>query len=361
MQSLPSHIIYSVYYRREKFWILLSFTLISIAIPIFYYDMVPSLESISSYIPMQSLNSAVGNTVQSDSTTESITTTTIETTTTITTTTTTTTTTPFEVIVVMNEQTPAYKLATKNGSKPFIDDARVMIFEVLHLFDQCRQDSSTIVVDIGAHLGDFGLYTAACGCMVYMFEIEPTFIALINISIRINAFPPTSIHLYHNIVSDVTSNSTLELDSAVDIRKNSTPPVEVPSIRLDDISWPSSIFLLKIDFDEGEMDILRSAEQLFHERRILNMILYYDSVANEIATKQEILSYIKTVLKPKYLYIFHSNGKQLYGPLNKHHLEQLATQQDEDQPLLGLFAVFDKTIRRASIPAERYDSEIFFS
>ena len=138
-----------------------------------------------------------------------------------------------------------------------------------------------------------------------MFEVEPILVALIRISVQINAFSPKLIHLYHNIVSDEPSSSTVELKSAVDVTANTEIPIAVTSIQLDDISWPSSIFLLKIDFDDGEIEVLRSAQHLFYDKRVQNLILYYNSVINDQTTKQNIINHIKIDMKQKLVYIFH--------------------------------------------------------
>jgi hypothetical protein len=206
-------------------------------------------------------------------------------------------------------------------------------------------------------LGDFGLYAAACGCTVYMFEIQPMMVSLIQISIRLNNFTPSSVNLYHNAVNDLPFNSSLELEAPLSHGNSST---EIQTIRLDDIAWPSSIFVLKIDFDDYELNVLRSGEKLFRENSIQHLILRYDTVANSEFTKRELIEYLRTVLRPKYIYLIHPSEKKLYGPLNNRHLKQLPTQQDIEQPMIGLYAVFDKKIDKRSIEAESYNTGTFF-
>jgi hypothetical protein len=210
-------------------------------------------------------------------------------------------------------------------------------------------------------LGDFGLYAAACGCTVHMFEIQAVLVALIRISIRINTFSASSVYLYHNTVSDLPSNSTLELVSPLETTTSADAPAEIQTIRLDDIPWSSSIFLLKIELDDAEVDVLRSAEKLFYEKRIQHLILYYDTVVNDETTKLELIDHIQQVLKPEYVYVFHPNEKQLYGPLSKYDLKTLPSQQDKQRPLIGLYAVFDQTIKKKSIGGETYDPLKFFA
>jgi hypothetical protein len=210
-------------------------------------------------------------------------------------------------------------------------------------------------------LGDFGLYAAVCGCTVYMFEMQPVLATLFRLSIRINGFSSSFVHLYNNTVSDLPSNTTVELMSSINETIISQVPIEVQSIRLDDISWPSSIFLLKINLDDSELDVLRSAKKLFREKRIQQLILYYDTVANDKVKKTELIEHVRKVLKPEYIYIFHPTEKQVYGPLDNHHLIQLPSQKDKQRSLIGLYAVFDYKLNTTSIEAKPYDPLQFFA
>lgn len=56
----------------------------------------------------------------------------------------------------MNDRKPSYKLVTLNGEKPYADGdrAQATVVEHLQLVDQCQEDPSLIVVDIGAYLGN---------------------------------------------------------------------------------------------------------------------------------------------------------------------------------------------------------------
>lgn len=58
-------------------------------------------------------------------------------------------------IVEMNVRKPFFKLATVDGQKPYADGDRAQetVVNSLKLVDQCKQDPSFIVVDIGAFLG----------------------------------------------------------------------------------------------------------------------------------------------------------------------------------------------------------------
>lgn len=194
-----------------------------------------------------------------------------------------------------------------------------------------------------------------------MFETQPVLFALIQISIQINGFPPSSVHVYHNLVSDLPVNSTFELTSLVDMTVNPQAPVIVQTIQLDQIRFPSPIFILKIDFDDGELEALRSAAGLFRQRRVHHLLLHYDSVANDQKTKEELIEHVRKVLKPKAIYVFHPTANALYGPLNFYQLKQLPRQRSAQRSIVGLYATFDPQIKKASIGAEPYDQQSFFA
>ena len=141
-----------------------------------------------------------------------------------------------------------------------------------------------------------------------MFEAEPIMDALIQASITANEFSLSNVHLYHTVVGDFPMNTTFKLKSLND-EIIVSDPIKTRPIRLDGISWPSSIFVLKIDFDNLELDALRSGDKLFRSRRVRHLILHYDAVKNSQAAKQELINYLQQVVRPKYVYIFHPSKK----------------------------------------------------
>jgi FkbM family methyltransferase len=125
--------------------------------------------------------------------------------------------------------------------------------------------------------GEFGLYAAACGCQVVMFEILPDMVDLIRTSIALNHFPTSRVHIIQRAVSDLPSNSQRTFSSEGGTTTMSNGTLQVSTIRLDDIEWPSqsSILLLKVDVEDFELHVLRSAEKLFRQKRIHHLIFEY--------------------------------------------------------------------------------------
>jgi hypothetical protein len=169
------------------------------------------------------------------------------------------------------------------------------------------------------------------------------------------------VNLIQNAVHDLPSKSTMKFPPINSEATNWKEPFEVLTIRLDDMAWPSSIFILKIDFDDFNLNVLRSAENLFHEKRIRHLIFKYTIGSNDPPMQQELLLYVANVLRPKHIYVHHPAKKILYGPLYTRQLTELKGRTSEQRFEIDFYALFDKTVGMSSIKAEAYDSTRFFS
>ncbi|CAF0924744.1 unnamed protein product [Adineta steineri] len=264
---------------------------------------------------------------------------------------------PDHIIILMNDRAPAYNLAVPPDERPFADPdrAQARLLEQLHFFDTCRRDPSTIVVHIGAYLGDFGLYSAACGCTVYMFEVKPEVVRLINSSIRHNSFPSSRLHFIQKIVSDLPSNTTVKYPPG-----DGSPPIiddyiSVQTIRLDDIKWPSqSIFMLKIDVDGYELNVLRSATKLFAEKRIQHLIFKYHPWLHNRTTQEILMPYVKNELKPKLMYNLYRTDNTIYGPLRLRDIKVFYEQHIKLDLAADIYAAFSDKTLKSSIKSKPY-------
>jgi FkbM family methyltransferase len=284
----------------------------------------------------------------------------------------TTTTTPGPVVIVMNDRMTVYRLATKYGDMPYgaSDHAQAKLLEELHLYEVCQRDPSTIVVDVGAglgriikyisidkkhfFLGDFGLYAAACGCTVYLFETRLDMVALIHASIEENSFPDSRVHVFHNGVSDVPSNSIMRYSPPADPATNTEDPIPVVTIRLDDVQWSSpSIFLLKVDVEGLELKVLRSAKNLFDGNRIQHLIFKYTPWLTNGESLKTLLPYVKMTLKARFMYALYRTESVIYGPLLPKHMTALYEEQLKVQYQTNVYATFDKKATMSSIKSQR--------
>ncbi|CAF0959224.1 unnamed protein product [Adineta ricciae] len=245
-------------------------------------------------------------------------------------------------IIGIYERAPVFRLATEDGEKPSGEGylSQNAVVDHLNLVERCRKDPSLTVVDIGALLGncisyfnqinnfsvvfyfsigDFGLYAAACGCQVYMFEIQQKYINLIQASISANQFPSSRVHVIQRAVTNAPSNTDMTFSVRSGQSDISKGKFRVSTIRLDDIDWPksSSIILLRIDVSGFELDVLRSAKQLFRAKRIHHLIFQYTAWWNDRAAQQEVIPYVQKTLGAQELYVLDRIGATIYGPLNK--------------------------------------------
>ncbi|CAF0759726.1 unnamed protein product [Adineta ricciae] len=257
----------------------------------------------------------------------------------------------------MDDRVPSYKLATESGDKPYADGdrAQAQALEELHLYETCQRDPSTIVVDVGAFLGDFGLYAAACGCTVYTFEIQPKMVALIRLSIKYNSFPPSRFHLYHNAVSDLPTGSAVTFTPGGGSTAIVNGSMSVETIRLDDVPWSSSsIYMLKVDVEGLELNVLRSAKNLFVQRRIHHVIFEYSPWLSDRAPQKLLLPYVENELKAKFLYALHRKKKIIFGPLTQKELQRFYQRHLVSHLQTDIYAVFDENATNTSIRATPY-------
>jgi FkbM family methyltransferase len=280
----------------------------------------------------------------------------------------------------MNDREPFYKLATLDGQKPYADGDRAQATVVKHLqlVEKCRQDRSLIVVDVGAFIGkmnlrmiffiyffigDFGLYAAACGCQVYMFEVQPNMVDLIETSILTNNFSSSRVHIINKAVSNLPSNSSLTFSIAGGDTTAMNGTLNVTTIRLDDIQWSkqSTILLLKIDVEGFELNVLRSAEKLFRENRIQHVIFEYTAWWTDRSAQKELLPFVENNLHAKQLYALHRTGNDVYGPLNRDVLDDFYENHFNKHLQTDIYATFIDTDKKTSIKAKSYNSHSTFA
>lgn len=187
-----------------------------------------------------------------------------------------------DIYIVPSGTEPEFNVVSFKRSFPRADgdEAQQYIVDQIKLKKQCSEYPDTIVVDIGAFMGDFGLMAASYGCQVYVFEPIPFQYWLIKSSIEINGFR-NRMHLFNKAVS--SDKSTLKFVNE-DGRTSQVPfdsvtsgsVFYVESITLDEVLPVQDIYLLKIDVEGYEPTVLFNASKyLFQEGRIQHMIMEY--------------------------------------------------------------------------------------
>lgn len=202
---------------------------------------------------------------------------------------------------------------------------------------------SVVVAILSLFLGEFGLYAAACGCQVFLFEVQPNMCDLIRTSIAVNNFSSSRVRLLQNAVNDLPSSSQLVFSpSGGETKTVSNGSLRVSTIRLDDVQWPSksSILVLKIDVEGFELNVLRSAEKLFREKRVHHLIFEYTAWWTERAAQKDVIPFVEQNLKPKQLFALDRQGKTVYGPLTRQALDQFHADHSTRHLQTDIYATF---------------------
>ena len=162
------------------------------------------------------------------------------------------------------------------------------IEEVLGEFFSQSKDCT--VIDVGGNIGFFSLLTAAWGCKVTTYEIQPEMVKRITASATINAFH--NVKVVNKGVASTSGNlikfqlgSFDNMGSAYAAKASENDENAVTTVTLDEefseiIKKKTRITMLKIDVEGYEPDVLDGAVQLIH---------YVDNVVVE-ANSQSVLT-----------------------------------------------------------------------
>jgi FkbM family methyltransferase len=210
-------------------------------------------------------------------------------------------------------------------------------------------------------IGDFGLYAAACGCQVYIFEVQPDMVDLIQTSISLNNFSSSRVHVVNKAVNDLPSNSQLTFSINGGHTTATNGSLRISTIRLDDVQWPprSTILLLKIDVEGFELNVLRSAERLFRKNRIRHLISEYTAYWTDRAPQKDLLPFVENKLRPKKLYALHRTGVDVYGPLSREALDQFHENHAKRHLQTDIYATFVESNAMSTLKAQVYDSSFY--
>jgi FkbM family methyltransferase len=186
---------------------------------------------------------------------------------------------------------------------------------------------------------------------------------LIQTSIEVNNFSSSRVHVINKAVSDLPSDShlTFRVDGGDTTATNGS--LQVSTIRLDDVKWPlqSTIFLLKIDVEGFELNVLRSAEKLFREKRIQHLIFEYSARWSDRAPQKDLIPYVENKLGAKKLYALHRTGRDVFGPLNREVLDDFYENHIERTLQTDIYATFVDADEYPDIKAKSYNPRSSFA
>ena len=180
-------------------------------------------------------------------------------------------------------------------------------------------------------------------------------VELIRSSIKHNSFPAPRVRLFHKAVNNLPSNSTVSSPPGDGAPAAIGNPTNIRTIRLDDVKWSSpKIFMLRVDADGAELNVLRSATNLFAEKRVQHLLFRYTPWTPDRNAQKTLMSHIKKELKAKFIFtLFHSDD-QIYGPLRTTDLNTFYERQIALNVLTNVYALFDEKTSQHTIKAKRY-------
>jgi len=158
-----------------------------------------------------------------------------------------------------------------------------------------RLNQNSLVLDIGANVGNHTLYLASTtGCKVEAFEPNMELCEALNTSIEINGLRD-NVTLHPVGVSDTRGSANFkelipENLGAQSLKIEIGCSGNIPLIRLDDLQWNSPVHLIKIDVEGMEYRVLQGASELIKK---YSPILYIEGL--EESSFWKILSWLKKI------------------------------------------------------------------
>ncbi len=207
-------------------------------------------------------------------------------------------------------------------------------------------------------LGQFGLYAAACGCQVYMFEVNPMKISLLQMSIKLNSLE-SRVTLIPKAISDLPSNTKIYIslntssqisDNAI---KDNSDVYSVETINLNQLNFSSEIYLLRVDVEGYEIHVFRSGEQLFRQKLVHHVLFQYTPVGTDRVSQNDLLAYMRDILGGQRFYALHPTEAVIYGPLYNEDIDQFYSQHQAQNLERDVYVLFqDEDINIDSKPYE---------
>ena len=223
-----------------------------------------------------------------------------------------------------------------------------VVEKILHLEQKCKNDPSTVVVDVGSFAGDFALIAASFGCQVYIFEPHPFRYSLIAASVALNGLEGNT-YLYNNAICSSKTGIKIVLDNGL-TRQSISGNVSIPCVTLDQIFPSHDIFLLKVDVEGYESDVLfNSSSKLLDEKRIENLIVEYTPFWLDEGRGPWLPFLQEFNDQESMIFALHRRSTGLFGPILHTQYESFHDTLLRTHIQTDLFIYFNSSI---SIPSE---------
>jgi FkbM family methyltransferase len=188
-------------------------------------------------------------------------------------------------------------------------------------------------------------------------------IDLIRTSIAINNFSTSRVHVIQKAVSDLPSHSQLTFSLEGGLTTASKGTLNVSTIRLDDIEWPpqSSILMLKVDVEGFELNVLRSAEKLFREKRIHHLIFEYTAWWTNRAPQKDLIPFVEKTLGAKQLFALDRLKSIVYGPLTREALDQFHDDHVKRHLQTDIYTILVQSNENSTLIVQPYNIGLSFA
>jgi FkbM family methyltransferase len=199
--------------------------------------------------------------------------------------------------VVRTRTDPSFTfVGTKDGTYHGLTDKNVIQFGVwgsreTSIFKEILKDrcnSKTLVVDVGANMGYFALYSAAFGCKVKAYEPQPGAYQYLSYGVGLNDFGYLIEANHLGVYSD---NKGIQISTNQDwsIASKADGGYFVGSVTLlDEIK--QNVLLLKIDVEGFEDHVLKNFEKVLENYDVENIVCETKNSVGDVNEKRMFIN-----------------------------------------------------------------------
>lgn len=229
-------------------------------------------------------------------------------------------------LTTINTAKGAGIVAVPGGENLYTDGSRAINRLADLICSACllAPDTTGIVIDVGALLGDFSIRTALAGCRTVAFEPQSRYAQLVRGAAAISGLSS----LVTVVVAAVGENNTVLYYSpgthpgnamfTAEKMGNDPLAVAIPSYRIDSVfDEETDILLLKIDVEGYDASAILGAEKLIKAHKVHHLIFEFTAFWNDKGRGRwlEILQWLTALQPAPRLYTMARQETSCYGPL----------------------------------------------
>ena len=191
-----------------------------------------------------------------------------------------------------------------------------------------------------------------------MFEVDPMKLALLEMSIKLNAFQ-SRVTLIPKAVTDLPTNKYIymSLNTSSEVARNdmkdNSDTYSVEGISLNEFKFPAEIYLLRVDVEGYELHVLRASEKLFLQNLIHHVLFQHTPIDTDRVVKNDLLGYMRDILGGKRFYALHPKEPVIFGPLYNEDIDNFNTQHQAQNLQRDVYVLFQD--EDLNIDSKTYD------